>query len=219
MGYLSFDCAPVSIFYKWCSVTDINRSMDDIYYQHWQWHLTYWGLFQIIGSAFNQFMTCQLSPCLDSNHCQNWCQLTINSTINDNNNNNNDNNNNNNNDDNNYYNNNNNNNNDNDNENNNNNNNNNYNNTNSNNININNNNNNDDNNNNNNNNNNSTTSWILEPEHQYFLSRKCRDTMTSSTWIIFRVTDPFCGVFVTGEFPSQRPVARSFDIFLWSAPE
>ena len=203
VGYLSYDCAPVSIFYKWCSVTDINRSMDDIYYQHWQWHLTYWGLFQIIGSAFVQFMTCQLSPCLDSNHYQNWCRVTISSTINDNDNNNNDNANNNNNDDNNYYDNNNNNNNDNnnnDNENNNNNNNNNYNNTNSNNI------------NNNNNNNNSTTSWILEPEHQYFLSRKCRGTMTLSTGIIFRVTDPFCG-----EFTGHRwiPLTKANDAELW----
>ena len=24
---------------------------------------------------------------------------------------------------------------------------------------------------------------------------------------------------VTGEFPSQRPVTRDFDVFIWSAPE
>ena len=35
--------------------------------------------------------------------------------------------------------------------------------------------------------------------------------MTSSNGNIFRVTDPLSPV--TGEFPSQRPVTRSFDIF------
>ena len=30
----------------------------------------------------------------------------------------------------------------------------------------------------------------------------------------FRVTDPFCGDFTgPGEFPAQRPVTRSFDVF------
>ena len=38
--------------------------------------------------------------------------------------------------------------------------------------------------------------------------------MTSSNGKIFRVIAPFCGEFtVTGEFPSQRPVTRSFDVF------
>ena len=38
--------------------------------------------------------------------------------------------------------------------------------------------------------------------------------MTSSNGNIFRVTGPFSGEFtVTGEFPSQRPVTRSFDVF------
>ena len=33
-------------------------------------------------------------------------------------------------------------------------------------------------------------------------------------WNIFRVTGPLCGEFTgPGEFPAQRPVARSFDIF------
>ena len=34
-------------------------------------------------------------------------------------------------------------------------------------------------------------------------------------WKHFRVTDPLCGGNspVTGEFPSQRPVTRSFDVF------
>ena len=39
--------------------------------------------------------------------------------------------------------------------------------------------------------------------------------MTSSNGNIFRVTGPLCGEFtVTGEFPTQRPVMRSFDVFL-----
>ena len=38
--------------------------------------------------------------------------------------------------------------------------------------------------------------------------------MTSSNGNIFRVTGPLYGEFtVTGEFPSQRPVTRSFDVF------
>ena len=38
--------------------------------------------------------------------------------------------------------------------------------------------------------------------------------MTSSNGTIFRVTGPLCGEF-TGpcEFPAQRPVKRSFDVF------
>ena len=38
--------------------------------------------------------------------------------------------------------------------------------------------------------------------------------MTSSNGTIFRVTGPLCGEFTGhGEFPSQKPVARSFDDF------
>ena len=37
--------------------------------------------------------------------------------------------------------------------------------------------------------------------------------MTSSNGNIFRVTDCTANSPVTGEFPSQRPVTRSFDIF------
>ena len=38
--------------------------------------------------------------------------------------------------------------------------------------------------------------------------------ITSSNGNIFRVTGPLCGNWpVTGEFPSQRPVTRSFDLF------
>ena len=38
--------------------------------------------------------------------------------------------------------------------------------------------------------------------------------MTSSNGNIFRVTGPLCGEFTgPGEFPIQRPVTRSFDVF------
>ena len=38
--------------------------------------------------------------------------------------------------------------------------------------------------------------------------------MTSSYGNIFRVTGPLCGEFTgPGEFPTQRPVTRSFDVF------
>ena len=41
-----------------------------------------------------------------------------------------------------------------------------------------------------------------------------RIIMTSSNGNIFRVTGPLCGEFTgPGEFPSQRPVTRSFDVF------
>ena len=36
--------------------------------------------------------------------------------------------------------------------------------------------------------------------------------MTSSNGNIFRVTGPLCGEFINSEFPSQRPVTRSFDV-------
>ena len=38
--------------------------------------------------------------------------------------------------------------------------------------------------------------------------------MTSSNGNIFRVTGPLCGELTgPGEFPTQRPVTRSFDVF------
>ena len=41
------------------------------------------------------------------------------------------------------------------------------------------------------------------------------DMMTSSNENIFRVTGPLCGEFTgPGEFPTQRPVTRSFDVFI-----
>ena len=47
----------------------------------------------------------------------------------------------------------------------------------------------------------------LLPGYSYFM-------MTSSNGNIFRVTGPLCGEFTgPGEFPTQRPVTRSFDVF------
>ena len=38
--------------------------------------------------------------------------------------------------------------------------------------------------------------------------------MTSSNGNLFRVTGPLCGEFTgPGEFPAQRPVTQSFDVF------
>ena len=42
----------------------------------------------------------------------------------------------------------------------------------------------------------------------------CITMMTSSNGSIFRVTGPLCGEFTgLGEFPTQRPVTRCFDVF------
>ena len=50
-----------------------------------------------------------------------------------------------------------------------------------------------------------TVGWLPRPE--IFM-------MTSSNGNIFRVTGPLCGEFTgPGEFPTQRPVTRSFDVF------
>ena len=47
-----------------------------------------------------------------------------------------------------------------------------------------------------------------------FLSLVSENMMTSSNGNIFRVTGPLCGEFTgPGEFPTQRPVTRSFDVF------
>ena len=41
-----------------------------------------------------------------------------------------------------------------------------------------------------------------------------KNMMTPSNGNIFRVTGPLCGEFTgPGEFPAQRPVTRSFDVF------
>ena len=48
--------------------------------------------------------------------------------------------------------------------------------------------------------------WYNEPGTE--------DMMTSSNGNIFRVTGPLCEEFTgPGEFPTQRPVTRSFDVF------
>ena len=46
-----------------------------------------------------------------------------------------------------------------------------------------------------------------------FTTRFRYTMMTSSNGNIFRVTGLLCGWPVTGEFPSQWPVTRSFDVF------
>ena len=44
--------------------------------------------------------------------------------------------------------------------------------------------------------------------------RSLKSMMTSSNGNIFRVTGPLCGEFTgPGEFPAQRPVTRSFDVY------
>ena len=44
--------------------------------------------------------------------------------------------------------------------------------------------------------------------------RSCSHMMTSSNGNIFRVTGPLCREFASpGEFPTQRPATRSFDVF------
>ena len=50
--------------------------------------------------------------------------------------------------------------------------------------------------------------WFrLQPANTFYM-------MTSSNGNIFRVTGPLCGEFTgPGEFPTQRPVTRSFDVF------
>ena len=57
----------------------------------------------------------------------------------------------------------------------------------------------------------------IEVWHQYFgtlVGRTLQAMKTSSNGNIFRVTGPLCGEFTgPGEFPTQRPVTRSFDVF------
>ena len=49
---------------------------------------------------------------------------------------------------------------------------------------------------------------------EYSISNFSVSMMTSSNGIIFRVTGPLCGEFTShGEFPTQRPVTRSFYVF------
>ena len=52
----------------------------------------------------------------------------------------------------------------------------------------------------------------MSPHHWYLVWPSFM--MTSSNGNIFRVTGPYCGEFTgPGEFPAQRPVTRSFDVF------
>ena len=52
--------------------------------------------------------------------------------------------------------------------------------------------------------------WLLVGPHPIIIL--CM--MTSSNGTIFRVTGPLCGEFTgPGEFPAQRPVTQSFDVF------
>ena len=45
------------------------------------------------------------------------------------------------------------------------------------------------------------------------VNKHASSMMTSSNGNIFRVTGPLCGEFTgPGEFPTQRPVTRSFDV-------
>ena len=58
--------------------------------------------------------------------------------------------------------------------------------------------------------------WTLIPLRRHFTSIHLHGIlmMTSSNGNIFRVTGPLCGEFTgPGEFPAQRPVTRSFDVF------
>ena len=51
-------------------------------------------------------------------------------------------------------------------------------------------------------------------QHISFCSVVCASMMTSSNGNVFRVTGHLCGEFTgPGEFPAQRPVTRSFDVF------
>ena len=54
----------------------------------------------------------------------------------------------------------------------------------------------------------------LTISHKTLHCSRARSMMTSSNGNIFRVTGPLCGEFTgPGEFPTQRPVMRSFDVF------
>ena len=55
---------------------------------------------------------------------------------------------------------------------------------------------------------------VLLMRGRSILGQSSRCMMTSSNGNIFRVTGPLCGNSpVTGEFPAQRPVTLTFDVF------
>ena len=68
--------------------------------------------------------------------------------------------------------------------------------------------------------------WDIFYNPAYIASQTVQITfymMTSSNGNIFRVTGHLCGEFTgprpgTGEFPTQRPVTRSFDVFFYLRP-
>ena len=56
----------------------------------------------------------------------------------------------------------------------------------------------------------------LNPEWKVVPRSRPIHMMTSSNGNIFHVTGPLCGEFTgPGEFPAQRPVTRSFDVFFY----
>ena len=56
--------------------------------------------------------------------------------------------------------------------------------------------------------------WWMSPCCSCVFHLLCWPMMTSLNGNIFRVTDPLCGEFTgPGDFPTQRPVTRSFDVF------
>ena len=56
--------------------------------------------------------------------------------------------------------------------------------------------------------------WFICPHVSSAVHGPVLGMMTSSNGNIFRVTGPLCGEFTgPGEFPTQRPVTRSFDVF------
>ena len=70
---------------------------------------------------------------------------------------------------------------------------------------------------------NQNTEILFQPDHVFPWGRipttynieKDDSMMTSSNGNIFRVTGPLCGEFTgLGELPTQRPVTRSFGVFL-----
>ena len=60
----------------------------------------------------------------------------------------------------------------------------------------------------------STSVPVVSNEYLMAQGSQFCDMMTSPNGSIFRVTGPLCGEFTgPGEFPAQRPVTRSFDVF------
>ena len=59
-----------------------------------------------------------------------------------------------------------------------------------------------------------TYTSLTENKKHNIPSQSLKTMMTSSNGNIFRVTDHLCGEFTgPGDFPTQRPVTRSFDVY------